>query len=343
MNNAHGASADPVERGYHALRTTALQVDFSHRSRGLFHGPRAGEVLNGLVSNEVAALVPGHGTYAVALTPKGKIIADLRIFRREDDVLVDVAASAGAGWWSMVRKYVNPRLSRHEDISAATRALGIFGPAAEGILEKLGGVPLGDLPRYGHRAVMMAEAAVTIARVPDAGVPGFMVYMPEASRDGVAAAWLAAGALPGEIASFDIARVESGRPEWGIDMDDTTLTQEAGMDDLGAISYTKGCYTGQETVARVHFRGHVNRLLRGVTFVDGAVVPRATPLRRDDGTVCGEVRSVVLSPRAGRIGLAMVRREVEPGASLFAHAEGAESGVPVIVTALPFGSDGHAA
>lgn len=342
MNQAHDVSSDHVKRGYHALRTTALLVDFSNRSRGLFHGAKAAEVLNGLVSNEVAALVAGHGAYAVALTPKGKIIADLRIFRRDDDVLVDIARAAGPGWWSMVRKYVNPRLSKYEEVSASTAALALLGPASEGMLTKAGGVSLDELPQYGHRAATIAGAAVTIARVPDSGGLGFMVYMPATSADGVAAALVAVGAVPGNDASFDIARVEAGWPEWGVDMDENTLTQEAGMDDLEAISYTKGCYTGQETVARVHFRGHVNRLLRGVSFADGAEVPRGTPLRREDGTVVGDVRSVVLSPRAGRIGLAMVRREVEPGTTLIAQAEGTD-GIAVTVSALPFGREGSAA
>jgi folate-binding protein YgfZ len=336
------AMGEVVERGYHALRTGAMLVDFSHRARGLFHGPKAADVLNGLVSNEVAALGTGQGTYAVALTPKGKILADLRLLRRDDDVLVDVAAAAGAGWWAMVRKYVNPRLARYEDVSATTGALGVIGPASTALLERLAGVELAALPAYGHRTATLAGAPVTMARIPDADVPGFMVYTPATSHPDVEDAVREAGAVAGALAAFEIARVEAGRPAWGIDMDDNTLVQEARMDDLAAISYTKGCYTGQETVARVHFRGHVNRLLRGVSLPRDVVVARGTPLRKDDGTVVGDIRSVVVSPREGHIGLAMVRREIEPGTVLSAPAEGS-AGVPATVMALPFGREGNAA
>src|SRR5207302_6112480 len=114
----------------------------------------------------------------------------------------------------------------------------------------------------------------------------------------------------------ECARIEAGRPQWGIDMDDSTLPQEANLDQLGAISYTKGCYTGQEIVARLHFRGHVNRRLTGLR-VEGATVPaRGAELTNLEGAACGDVRSAVVSPRFGPIALGMVRREVDAGAQV---------------------------
>ena len=124
-----------------------------------------------------------------------------------------------------------------------------------------------------------------------------------------------AGGVVGSLSALDIARVELGRPEWGADMDEGTIPQEANFDELDAISYTKGCYTGQETVARIHFRGHVNRHLRGLRLTAGGPMP---PLRAGlvdaGGVAVGDVRSVVHSPRYGLIALAMIRREVEVGA-----------------------------
>jgi folate-binding protein YgfZ len=128
--------------------------------------------------------------------------------------------------------------------------------------------------------------------------------------------------------------VEAGRPEWGLDIDDTTIPQEANLDDLHAISYTKGCYTGQEVVARVHFRGHVNRHLRGLRAAGAEPPPTGAQLVDESGRPVGEVRTGVSSPRLGGIALAMVRREVEPGASLSARWDGAESRADV--SALPF-------
>ncbi|HEX7679140.1 MAG TPA: folate-binding protein, partial [Thermoanaerobaculia bacterium] len=130
----------------------------------------------------------------------------------------------------------------------------------------------------------------------------------------------------------EIARVEAGRPMWGIDMDDNTLAQEANFDDLEGISYTKGCYTGQETVARVHFRGHVNRNLRGIQ--SASAIPTGAELFADEKSV-GTMKSSVVSPRMGPIGLAMLRREVETGAELSARWDGGEA--LTRVREIPFG------
>ena len=125
---------------------------------------------------------------------------------------------------------------------------------------------------------------------------------------------VAAGAVPAGLAAWEIARVEAGRPEWGIDIDENTIPQEANLDELDAISYTKGCYIGQEVVARVHFRGHVNRHLRGLRAAGGgAPPPTGAQLIDDTGNHVGDVRSAVSSPRLGGIAIGMVRREVEPG------------------------------
>jgi folate-binding protein YgfZ len=110
--------------------------------------------------------------------------------------------------------------------------------------------------------------------------------------------------------------VIAGRPEWGVDMDENTLAQEANMDALQAISYKKGCYTGQETVARVHFRGHVNRTLRRVRHADGTEPAIGTALASHDGSVVGDTRSSALDDQGQRIGIAMVRREVGDAAVL---------------------------
>jgi folate-binding protein YgfZ len=152
---------------------------------------------------------------------------------------------------------------------------------------------------------------------------------------------VAAGATPAGLEAWDIARVEAGRPEWGVDMDDNTIPQEANFDALHAISYTKGCYVGQETVARVHFRGHVNKHLRGVRAAGIEPIHSGATLHDESGTQVGDVRSAVRSPRLGAIALAMIRREVEPGAALIARSPGeGESASPVDrrvdVAALPF-------
>ncbi|MGQ0647059.1 MAG: CAF17-like 4Fe-4S cluster assembly/insertion protein YgfZ [Gemmatimonadaceae bacterium] len=335
MNQELASRVEPVSRAYAALRNGALVLELHDRTRGLFQGPKAAEVLNGLVTNDLLPLQPGEGAYAAALTPKGKIIADVRVFRRDADLLVDASPAAAAGLWAMIRKYVNPRLSRYEDVSTVLGDVSVFGPAAGAIVARVTGVKALDLALYSHRTADVLGAPVTVARVPDAGVDGFTLFAPNELGGRLRQALIDTGAVAGVREAFHITRVEAGRPFWGVDMDDGTLAQEARMDELNAISYTKGCYTGQETVARVHFRGHVNRLLQGLRFPDDPPVPPGTPLVRDDDTGVGTVKSSVTSPRLGPIALAIVRREVSAGTTLWAHlAHGPK--VPALLSELPF-------
>lgn len=329
-----------VESEYAALRTGALVVDRSHRTRMTFEGDRRADTLTGLVTNDVGSLGPGAGLYAAALTPRGKIIADVRIFARQGDLLVDVPVRAAAGWVAMIRKYVNPRATRYVDRTGELSDTAIAGVSAREVVARLVGISpetLASLSPYSHVSATWGQSEVLVARVPDAGVEAYELIHDQAAR---AALWQRAtelGAAPGGLDAWEIARVEAGRPEWGLDIDESTIPQEANLDDLHAISYTKGCYTGQETVARVHFRGHVNRHLRGIRYGDGEDVqhvPRGAQLFDAADKSIGDVRTSVMSPRLGGIALAMVRREVVPGNSVRARWDGGEAVVGVV--ALPF-------
>jgi len=330
---------------YEAMGRRAIVVNRSHRARMRFTGPKVPDVLTGLVTNDVGSLAAGQGQYAAALTPKGKVIADLRIFRFEDFFLTDTGARARDGWSGVVRKYVNPRLATATDESAAIGAIGIHGAQARYVVEEITGIghsALGLLAPYAHVSAEHDGFTMWVLRLPDLGVDGFELLVPADRFQETWDAALAARATPAGLAVWEVARVESGRPEWGIDMDDTTIPQEANLDTLGAISYTKGCYTGQEVVARVHFRGHVNRTLRGLKAA-GAEPPRPrASLFDSEGKSVGDVRSAVISPRRGGIALGMVRREVENGATLVARWSADPAGddppgeMPVQVVPLPF-------
>jgi len=323
---------------YSALHERAIVVDRSSRGRMRFTGAKAGEVLTGLVTNDVLSLKPGHGLYAAALTPKGRIIADPRIFAGDGWYIADVAERAHAGWNALIQKFVNPRLAKYADESADTAAVGVFGARATAILSSaIGTTPalLEALPMFGHVAVAAAGHELLVARVPDAGVPGYQIITAAGSRDWLITELTSAGAVKADAAVLDVARVEAGRPEWGVDMDESTIPQEANFDELGALSYSKGCYTGQEVVARIHFRGHVNRHLRGLRAEPGgAPLPSGAKLHGEDGAEVGDVRSSVGSPSLGRIALGMVRREVPVEGMLVARWDGGET--PVHVASLPF-------
>ncbi|MEP7348133.1 MAG: glycine cleavage T C-terminal barrel domain-containing protein [Gemmatimonadaceae bacterium] len=327
---------DP-EAEYAALRERAIVVDRTARGRMRLTGEKSRDVLAGLVTNDIAALQPLRGLYAAALTPKGKIIIDLRVYARDTEIWIDGPPLAWDGWWQTVRKYINPRLARYEDLSTRFASLGVYGVAAASLLARAINIPasvLEALEPYAHVPLDGEGDGGLVARVPDAGVTGFELWIPSEALDAARQRIVAAGIEPAGAVTADLVRIEAGRPEWGIDMDEGTLVQEANMDELQAISYTKGCYTGQETVARVHFRGHVNRSLRGLLLPDsGAELPaRGTELLASDGKSVGDVRSRARSPRHGGIALAMIRREVASGDSV--SVAGLEGSARVVE--LPF-------
>lgn len=317
---------------YAALRSGALLIDRSDRVRIRFGGLRAAELVTGLVTSDVLALTAGHGQYAGALTPKGKIAADVRIFADSDGLLTDTSARASAGWREIVKKYINPRVAPYRDVTSETVDVGVFGPRAGRVVASSTGADenaLAALAPYSHLRVDVGGSGAMVIRVAEIDADGYEIIAPLAKEKLLREKLLSAGSIPGSAKTWDIARIEAGRPEWGIDMNDSTIPQEANFDALGALSYTKGCYTGQETVARLHFRGHVNRFLRRLHFVGAAVPPMNAELVDDAGNVVGDVRSVAISPRHGGVALAMVRREVAPGTTLHARWDGGDCTVQI--------------
>jgi folate-binding protein YgfZ len=335
-----------VAAEYEALHARAALFDRSHRGRLRVSGDRAAEMVAGLVTNDVSGLAPGQGCYAAALTAKGKIVADLRIFVEEGSVLTDAPPRAAEGWAAMVKKFVNPRLAPHGDETTRLRDIGVFGPNARHVVSTVTGVQapaLTALAPYAHATVQIDGATILVASVPDLGMEGFELIVPAESYAVLWQRAVDAGATPAGLEAWEIARVEAGRPEWGLDIDETTIPQEANFDELHAISYTKGCYVGQETVARVHFRGHVNKHIRGVRAPGVDPPPRGATLHDQAGAPVGEIRTAVRSPMLGGIALAMVRREVTPGAQLVARWREEPAGTEpsdverrVEIGALPF-------
>lgn len=326
--------AAPTAAAYDLLRNDAGFTDRSDRLRLSFSGAQAAATLTGLFTNDVIALQPGHGHYAAALTPKGKVIADLRVFHRVSGGFVVDTSAAAAGFFAMIRKYVNPRLARYEEISATMLCLGVVGPHARQVVaHALGCSPaiFDLLPPYANCDVPYAGDTVMVARAADYGVDGFDCFVNAPAAPMLREALIASGAPPADSAALDCLRIEAGRPAWGVDMTEETLVQEATLDALDAISYTKGCYTGQEVVARVHFKGHVNRLLRGLRLER---MPAGEARLFSGDADVGDVRSRALSPRLGAIALAMVRREIEPGTDVAVRGDHGE--MTATVTALPF-------
>jgi folate-binding protein YgfZ len=297
-----------------------LLIDRSERGKLALTGAEAKEFLHGQVTNDVERLSEGSGCYAAFLTHKGKMLGDLRILDAGNELLLDCERVALQELFAMIRRY---KLGRAVELHKRTLERGLLslaGPAAR----RIAGAE--DLPgdEHSHRAGVLAGAPVRLIAT-DLGVD---VLCDAADTARVAAALVAAGAVSASEDSAEVLRVEAGRPRWGVDLDETVIPQEAGL-NARAVSFEKGCYVGQETVARLYFRGKPNRHLRGLKLSGPAA--HGEPLRLGEREV-GRLGSVVDSPRHGPIALALVRREATPGDSL---AVG-EGDVHAEVVDLPF-------
>ncbi|HSG80696.1 MAG TPA: glycine cleavage T C-terminal barrel domain-containing protein [Gemmatimonadota bacterium] len=303
------------EAEYHALIDTCGLAARGDRGHVRVAGERRAEMLNGLVTQQVIGL-SGAGRHALLLSAKGRVLTDLRIFPRTDELLLDVPSSGLTNLLATFNKYLPPMHATFEDVSPSLRLLGVYGPgAAAAVREALGR----ELPAD-HLSVDEVDiegVSVLVVRNRRLAGDGLELVAPRASAAALAERLLSAVVAHGGRAvgarALDVARVESGVPAYGTDMDEENLAQETGL-EADAISYDKGCYLGQEVVARVHFRGHVNQVLRGLRFDDSRPGRGVTLVY--NGKPVGRVTSAVHSPSNGPIGLGYVRREIEPGTVL---------------------------
>ncbi|WP_353269452.1 glycine cleavage T C-terminal barrel domain-containing protein [Gemmatimonas sp.] len=336
---------DDVEAYLDLRRDAAWFEAMNHWSS--VQGPKAMDALNGLVTNDVSQLAVGMGMHAVALTPKGKVVCDMYIARTaEDRFMLTVLRHCAPAWLDLARKYINPRLAKVADESDQWATWMVYGTNAAQAVANLGGAmhtveDLGDImvqglaewPVWSHGMWNIGPVSVRLVRAPVMGsLPGFIIIADARDTALVRERLEASTSRRATRAVWNIARIEGGRPAFGIDMDENTIPQEANLDTLGAISFTKGCYTGQETVARVHFRGHVNRHLRGL--VGEAPLPQHARILDANGKDVGDVRSTAISPRLGNIAIAMIRREVEPGSRVIVRT--GEGDIGATTLALPF-------
>ncbi len=329
-----------IRAEYEALAKGCGLVDRSERGKLALTGSGAVEFLNGQVTNELADLRPGGGCYAAFLTNKGKMLGDLRILAvggagtegldsdgPPTELLLDTERVALQALFDMIRRYkIGYEVELHKR-TLESGLLSLIGPDARACVERLVGAEKNTFDTEVEHAHTLAEIAGAAIR-PIATAEGIDVLCEATDLERVQAALIDAGATPVGEAAAEIVRVERGRPRYGVDMDEGTIPQEAGLNER-AVSFTKGCYVGQETVARLYYRGKPNRHLRGLRFLGASdSAPAAVSgeeVRLGDRPV-GHLSSVVESPRLGTIALALVRREASPGDTLAVgeHAATAE-------------------
>jgi folate-binding protein YgfZ len=311
-----------IDAQYRQLREGCGLLDRSDRGKLLATGAEAAEYLQGQLTNDIEALEAGGGCYAALLDRKGHVQADMRVLRPGPgpDLWLDTEPAA----LEVVRRHLETyKIGREveiEDVSAERAILSLIGPATGAVAPTVA-----PLPPFACQTATVAGAECLAVGTEE----GVDLVVTVAERERLWGALIEAGAAEVDVSAAEILRIEAGRPRFGAEMSLETMPAEAGIVEA-AVSFTKGCYIGQEPVARLHHRGKPNRHLRGLRL--SAPVEAGASLALGDKEV-GRVGSACLSPALGAIALAVVRREAEPGAELLVG----EDGVTARVVDLPFG------
>jgi folate-binding protein YgfZ len=309
-----------IDAQYRQLREECGALDASARGKLLVKGSEAAEFLQGQLTNDVEALAVGEGCYAALLDRKGHMQADMRVLRLgEVEIWIDTEPAALAAVRRHLEMYKIGREVEVADDTAARAIVSLIGPRSA---ELASSPPLSE-----HDSERTAIEGIDSLAVGTAF--GVDLIAAGEDRERLIAALAAAGAPEVGPEAVEILRVETGTPRFGAEMDAATMPAEAGIVER-AVSFTKGCYIGQETVARLHYKGKPNRHLRGLRL--SAPASPGAALRLGEKEV-GKVGSSSVSPVHGPIALAIVRREAEPGGELRVG----EDGVTALVVDLPFG------
>jgi folate-binding protein YgfZ len=305
---------------YRAATEACGVVDRSERGKLALTGADTKPFLQGQVSNDVEALTPGTGCYAAFLTPKGKMLGDVRILDTGEEILLDTERVSLQELFNIVRRFsVGYAVELHKR-TVQRGLVSLLGPQAEAVARIDG---LADA-EHTHVVTDIDGIAARAIRT-DLGID---LLCDAQDTEALTRALTARGGVFTSQAVADCVRVEHGRPRYGVDLDDSVIPQEANLNDR-AVSFTKGCYVGQETVARLFYRGKPNRQLRGLRLT--APVTSGAEISLGDRVV-GRVGSVAESPALGSIALALVRREAPPGSDVVVGADQ----IDAVVVELPF-------
>jgi folate-binding protein YgfZ len=325
---------------YRTITDGAAITSVTPRGRIAVSGRDRASYLHGLLTNDIQALQPGTGCYAAWLTPQGRMTTDMHVFESGDMILLDLPAPRTKEVLDRLDQFIFTEDVQLADLTDSLRGIGVHGPGAARAVQAASGVDgLSDWADFRNARVVHDSTPLVIARIDQLGVPGFTMYVEVAAAAEIVNDLERAGAVHVDEAAVTAARVEAGYPLFGIDMDDDIIPLEAGIEGR-AISFTKGCYVGQEVVIRILHRGHgrIVRKLVGLR-VEGDDLPAPLTSLRAGGRDVGFLTSSALSPRFGAIALGYVHRDfIEPGSKVEADAGGGR--VPATVSALPFAKEG---
>jgi folate-binding protein YgfZ len=290
-------------------------IDLSSRGRIRVRGSEATMFLNGLITNDMKTLAENRWMPAAFPTVQGRLIGAVRVVRGKDSFFIDTDAESHEAVLKTISRFTLAGDFHVSDLTAETALLSIQGKRAAEVVEKVFETSVSELPRNGA-----IELPVTIIRATHTAENGFDIVVNSDQAAQVREALINAGAQPVSDETFEILRIEAGIPRFGVDMDETNIVTETNLDD--AVSYTKGCYVGQEIIVRIKHRGHVAKKLTGLRFETDRPVKSGTM-----------VKSTAFSPTMGStIGLGYVRYEqLAPGTNVTVDEE-----IAATVSELPF-------
>ena len=341
-----GLAMRAFAEGYRAATEGCGLVRRDDRFLLRVHGRAPRQMLHGMLTNGIpdppaagGGVLRGEAAYGAVLTPKGRMVTDLTTYwlgaDEADGIGLAVSTVARLTTGAHLARFLPPRFARAEDLSGGAagrdqRAEGV-NDSAEGVdgvaLMTVVGpgaadavcAAVGVAPDTGYALVRggpRRSDGVLVARGIEQAGPSWDVWAARGTWPGLASRLEAAGAQPTDPAVWDTLRIEAGFPRYGVDMDESTIPIEAGLEHR-AFDHDKGCYTGQEVIVRIRHRGHVNWHLRALRFGNADATPGDKLFEPEGTKVRGRVTSVAESPRFGqKIGLGYVRREVEPPATL---------------------------
>ncbi len=336
-DNSTGSMFSPD--GYATLIGGAALLDRTDRGLVRFTGADRRDYLQGLLTNDIAALEPGAGCYTAMLTAQGRMIADMRVLEIGDALLASTQRSLAAPLRDRFDQFIFSEDVAVTDVSEATAQLTVLGPKAAAVVTAAfhDTGRLATLRPFENVRFDMGGAPVVVAGSDEFGIAGFDLFVDSVRAGEIQEALLRSGAAAVDLETALVRRIEAGRPEFLVDMDEDTIPLEAGIEDR-AISQTKGCYVGQEIIIRVLHRGHGRVAKRLVGLLLNGNAQRGNVVRAGDRDV-GKVTSVAHSPTLDRdIALAYVHRDfVAPGTDVSVVTSSGEARAEV--AALPFVPD----
>lgn len=331
------ASFGDWRREYWAIQEGAGLLDLSYRGKFRLVGRDRCSWFQGMISQDVLNLPEGRGAYATVLNPQGHMLSDLRVFALPDSLLVDVPAGTAATFAPHLERYLIMERVEIQDMTEACAVLSLQGPHSAPALSTCLGAAVRDMALWEIRQMECHGVSLLCARVTHCGEDGYDLFLPAEQAPNF---WAHLCVRRPEFAvepvgweALNARRVEAGIPWWGHELDERIVPHEARLERT-ALSATKGCYVGQEIVARIEARGQVNNLLVGLRL-EGDSLPQAETPVRSQGKTVGRITSAVWSPTLKQgIGLGYVRRQVsQPGTVLSA---GEEAPIAGRVAELPF-------